>query len=114
MSARSATLIAKRMEKVGKEGVITADGKTLENELEVVEGMKFERAHLAVLHHQPQDAEVRAREPLRLIFEKKIRAYALLPVLESVLKTQRPLLIIAEDVESRRSRRSSSTSSAAA
>jgi chaperonin GroEL len=91
------------MEKVGKEGVITvADGKTLENELEVVEGMKFERGYISpyfVTNAKNQKCEL--ENPYVLVFEKKISGLtSLLPVLEAVLKTQRPLLIVAEDVES--------------
>ena len=96
-------LIARAMEKVGKEGVITvADGKTLENELEVVEGMKFERGYISpyfITNAKNQKCEL--ENPYVLIFEKKISGLnPLLPVLESVLKTSRPLLIVAEDVES--------------
>ena len=96
-------LIANAMEKVGKEGVITcADGKTLENELEVVEGMKFERGYISpyfVTNAKTQKCEL--ENPYVLVFEKKISGLtSLLPVLEAVLKTQRPLLIVAEDVES--------------
>ena len=96
-------LIARAMEKVGKEGVITvSDGKTLENELEVVEGMKFERGYISpyfTTNAKTQKCEM--ENPYVLIFEKKISGLAsFLPVLEAVLKTQRPLLIIAEDVES--------------
>ena len=96
-------LIARAMEKVGKEGVITvADGKTLENELEVVEGMKFERGYISpyfVTNAKTQKCEL--ENPYVLVFEKKISGLtSLLPVLEAVLKTQRPLLIVAEDVES--------------
>ena len=96
-------LIARAMEKVGKEGVITvADGKTLENELEVVEGMKFERGYISpyfVTNAKNQKCEL--ENPYVLVFEKKISGLtSLLPVLEAVLKTQRPLLIVAEDVES--------------
>ena len=96
-------LIARAMEKVGKEGVITvADGKTLENELEVVEGMKFERGYISPYFvTNPKTQKCELENPYVLIFEKKISGLtSLLPVLESVLKTQRPLLIIAEDVES--------------
>merc|ERR1712216_12626 len=96
-------LIARAMEKVGKEGVITvADGKTLENELEVVEGMKFERGYISpyfITNSKTQKCEL--ENPYVLIFEKKISGLtSLLPILESVLKTQGPLLIVAEDVES--------------
>lgn len=96
-------LIARAMEKVGKEGVITvADGKTLENELEVVEGMKFERGYISPYFvTNPKTQKCDLENPYVLIFEKKISGLtSLLPVLESVLKTQRPLLIVAEDVES--------------
>jgi len=96
-------LIARAMEKVGKEGVITvADGKTLENELEVVEGMKFDRGYISpyfVTNNKTMKCEL--ENAYVLVFEKKISGLqSLLPVLEAVLKTQRPLLIIAEDVES--------------
>ncbi|KAF5841262.1 GroEL-like apical domain-containing protein [Dunaliella salina] len=97
-------LIAKAMEKVGKEGVITvADGKTLENELEVVEGMKFDRGYISpyfITDQKTMKAEL--DNPLILIVEKKISGLAsLLPILEKVVtQAQRPLLIIAEDVES--------------
>ena len=95
-------LIAKAMEKVGKEGVITvADGKALENELEVVEGMKFERGYISPYFiTNPKTQKCELENPYVLIFEKKIRGSTRFSVLESVLKTQRPLLIIAEDVES--------------
>merc|ERR1719253_2384150 len=96
-------LIARAMEKVGKEGVITcADGKTLENELEVVEGMKFERGYISPYFvTNPKTQKCELENPYVLVFEKKISGLAsFLPVLEAVLKTQRPLLIVAEDVES--------------
>ncbi|KAK9831446.1 hypothetical protein WJX81_006066 [Elliptochloris bilobata] len=96
-------LIARAMERVGKEGVITvADGKTLENELEVVEGMKFDRGYISpyfVTDAKTMKAEL--DDPFILIAEKKISSLApLLPILEAVIKTQRPLLIVAEDVDS--------------
>lgn len=96
-------LIAKAMEKVGKEGVITvSDGKTLENELEVVEGMKFDRGFISpyfITDNKTMKCEL--DNPLVLIVEKKIAGLAsILPVLEKVVGVQRPLLIIAEDVES--------------
>ena len=96
-------LIARAMEKVGKEGVITvADGKTLENELEVVEGMKFERGYISPYFvTNPKTQKCELENPYVLVFEKRISGLtSLLPVLEAVLKTQRPLLIVAEDVES--------------
>ncbi|PKA65419.1 Chaperonin CPN60-2, mitochondrial [Apostasia shenzhenica] len=96
-------LIAKAMEKVGKEGVITiSDGKTLYNELEVVEGMKLDRGYISpyfVTNQKNQKCEL--EDPLILIHEKKISSInAVVKVLELALKRQRPLLIVAEDVES--------------
>ncbi|KAI3426416.1 hypothetical protein D9Q98_008785 [Chlorella vulgaris] len=96
-------LIARAMEKVGKEGVITVqDGKTLENELEVVEGMKFDRGYISPYFVTDQKTmKCELEDPFVLICEKKISGIAsIIPVLEQVLKTQRPLLIISEDVES--------------
>ncbi|KAG6722135.1 hypothetical protein I3843_03G148500 [Carya illinoinensis] len=96
-------LIANAMEKVGKEGVITiSDGKTLFNELEVVEGMKLDRGFISpyfITNQKNQKCEL--EDPLILIHEKKIsNINAIVKVLEMALKTQRPLLIVAEDVES--------------
>ncbi|XP_051133089.1 chaperonin CPN60-2, mitochondrial [Andrographis paniculata] len=96
-------LIAKAMEKVGKEGVITIqDGKTLFNELEVVEGMKLDRGYISpyfITNQKNQKCEL--DDPLVLIHEKKISSInAIVKVLELALKRQRPLLIVAEDVES--------------
>ncbi|KAG4983133.1 hypothetical protein AAZX31_10G121700 [Glycine max] len=96
-------LIAKAMEKVGKEGVITiSDGKTLYNELEVVEGMKLDRGYISpyfITNDKNQKCEL--EDPLILIHEKKISSInAIVKVLELALKRQRSLLIIAEDVES--------------
>ncbi|KAL8479775.1 hypothetical protein ACS0TY_026638 [Phlomoides rotata] len=96
-------LIAKAMEKVGKEGVITIqDGKTLFNELEVVEGMKLDRGYISpyfITNQKNQKCEL--EDPLILIHEKKITSInAIVKVLELALKRQRPLLIVAEDVES--------------
>ncbi|XP_024022389.1 chaperonin CPN60-2, mitochondrial isoform X1 [Morus notabilis] len=96
-------LIAKAMEKVGKEGVITiSDGKTLYNELEVVEGMKLDRGYISpyfITNQKTQKCEL--EDPLILIHEKKISSInAVVKVLELALKRQRPLLIVAEDVES--------------
>ena len=96
-------LLANAMEKVGKEGVITVqDGKTMFNELDVVEGMRFDRGYISPYFVTDTKAQTVAFEhPLILIVEKKISALqSLLPVLENAVKTQRPLLIIAEDVES--------------
>ncbi|KAL3812392.1 hypothetical protein ACJIZ3_013660 [Penstemon smallii] len=96
-------LIAKAMERVGKEGVITIqDGKTLYNELEVVEGMKLDRGYISpyfITNQKNQKCEL--EDPLVLIHEKKISSInAIVKVLELALKRQRPLLIVAEDVES--------------
>ncbi|KAJ6819892.1 chaperonin CPN60-2, mitochondrial [Iris pallida] len=96
-------LIAKAMEKVGKEGVITiSDGKTLYNELEVVEGMKLDRGYISpyfITNQKNQKCEL--ENPLILIHEKKISSMnAVVKVLELALKAQRPLLIVAEDIES--------------
>nr|KAJ0185371.1 hypothetical protein LSAT_V11C900459910 [Lactuca sativa] len=96
-------LIAKAMEKVGKEGVITiSDGKTLYNELEVVEGMKLDRGYISpyfITNTKNQKCEL--DDPLILIHEKKISSLnAIVKVLELALKNQRSLLIVAEDIES--------------
>src|SRR5690554_3315860 len=96
-------IIAKAMDKVGKEGVITVeDGKSLQNELDVVEGMQFDRGYLSPYFINNPDKQVAILEqPFVLLFDKKISNIRdLLPVLEQVAKASRPLLIIAEDVES--------------
>src|SRR5690606_22161522 len=95
-------IIADAMEKVGKEGVITVeDGKSLENELEVVEGMQFDRGYLSPYFITNPDKQMAVLEdPLVLIHDKKISNIRdLLPVLETAAKAGKPLLIIAEDVE---------------
>ena len=95
-------IIAEAMEKVGKEGVITVeDGKSLENELDVVEGMQFDRGYLSPYFINDAEKQVAALDnPFVLLFDKKISNIRdLLPVLEQVAKASRPLLIIAEDVE---------------
>lgn len=95
-------IIANAMDKVGKEGVITVeDGKSLENELDVVEGMQFDRGYLSPYFINNADKQVAVLDdPFVLIFDKKISNIRdLLPVLEQVAKTSRPLLIVAEDVE---------------
>lgn len=95
-------IIAKAMDKVGKEGVITVeDGKSLENELDIVEGMQFDRGYLSPYFINNQDKQVVMLEnPYVLLFDKKISNIRdLLPILEQVAKSSRPLLIIAEDVE---------------
>jgi len=95
-------IIANAMDKVGKEGVITVEeGTSFDNELDVVEGMQFDRGYLSpyfVTNQQTQAAEL--EDPMVLIFDKKITNIRdLLPILEAVAKASRPLLIIAEDVE---------------
>uniref|UniRef100_A0A7S2A4U9 Uncharacterized protein n=1 Tax=Ditylum brightwellii TaxID=49249 RepID=A0A7S2A4U9_9STRA len=96
-------LLSDAMERVGKEGVITVqDGKTLENELEVVEGMKFDRGFISPYFiTDPKAQVVEMENPLILLVEKKVSSLQqLVPLLESVVKSQSSLLIIAEDVES--------------
>lgn len=95
-------IIANAMEKVGKEGVITVeDGKSLANELDVVEGMQFDRGYLSPYFINNPDKQVAILDnPFVLLFDKKISNIRdLLPVLEQVAKAGRPLLIIAEDVD---------------
>lgn len=95
-------IIADAMEKVGKEGVITVeDGKSLANELDVVEGMQFDRGYLSPYFINNTDKQQAILEnPYVLLFDKKISNIRdLLPVLEQVAKASRPLLIIAEDVD---------------
>ena len=95
-------IIADAMDKVGKEGVITVeDGKSLENELDVVEGMQFDRGYLSPYFINNPDKQVSVLDdPFILIHDKKISNIRdLLPILEQVAKSSRPLLIIAEDVE---------------
>ncbi|MFP3547407.1 chaperonin GroEL [Rhizobium sp. SIMBA_035] len=94
--------LAEAMEKVGNEGVITVEeAKTAETELEVVEGMQFDRGYLSPYFVTNQDKmRVELEEPYILIHEKKLsNLQAMLPVLEAVVKSGKPLLIIAEDVE---------------
>jgi chaperonin GroEL len=94
--------IAEAMEKVGKEGVITVeDGKSLQDELDIVEGMQFDRGYLSPYFINNPDKQVAVLEnPFVLLFDKKISNIRdLLPVLEQVAKASRPLLIIAEDIE---------------
>jgi chaperonin GroEL len=95
-------IIAEAMQKVGKEGVITVeDGSGFDNELDVVEGMQFDRGYLSpyfVNEQQTMNAEL--EDPFILLFDKKISNIRdLLPTLEAVAKSSRPLLIVAEDVE---------------
>jgi chaperonin GroEL len=95
-------MIAKAMEKVGNEGVITVEeAKSLETELDVVEGMQFDRGYLSPYFITNADKmEVQLEDPLILLSEKKLSSLQpLLPVLEAVVQSSRPLLIIAEDIE---------------
>ena len=95
-------IIASAMDKVGKAGVITVeDGKSLDNELDVVEGMQFDRGYLSPYFINNQERQIAALDsPFVLLFDKKISNIRdLLPVLEQVAKAGRPLLIVAEDVE---------------
>jgi chaperonin GroEL len=95
-------MIAEAMQKVGNEGVITVEeAKTAETELEVVEGMQFDRGYLSpyfVTNAEKMTAVL--EDPLILLHEKKLsNLQAILPILEAVVQSQRPLLIIAEDIE---------------
>ena len=95
-------IIADAMDKVGKEGVITVeDGKSLQNELEIVEGMQFDRGYLSPYFINNPDKQLAILEdPYILLHDKKISSIRdLLPILEQVAKAGKPLLIIAEEVE---------------
>jgi chaperonin GroEL len=95
-------IIAEAMNKVGREGVITVEeGKSLETELDVVEGMQFDRGYLSPYFvTDPETMEVALEEPLILLHEKKISNMKdLLPLLEQVARQGRPLLIVAEDID---------------
>jgi chaperonin GroEL len=95
-------LLAEAMDKVGKEGVITVeDGSGLENELEVVEGMQFDRGYLSPYFITKPDRQVAELDsPLILLRDKKISSVReMLPVLEAVARAGKPLVIIAEDIE---------------
>ncbi|MFZ9407786.1 MAG: chaperonin GroEL [Burkholderiaceae bacterium] len=95
-------IIAEAMEKVGKEGVITVeDGKSLNNELDVVEGMQFDRGYLSPYFINNPDKQIAVLDdPFVLLHDKKVSNIRdLLPVLEQVAKAGRPLLIVAEEVE---------------
>ncbi len=95
-------IIAKAMDKVGKEGVITVeDGKSLDNELDIVEGMQFDRGYLSPYFINNPEKQVAVLEnPYVLLHDKKIsNIRELLPTLEQVAKSGRPLLIVAEEVE---------------
>jgi chaperonin GroEL len=94
--------IAQAMERVGRDGVITVEeAKGMENELEVVEGMQFDRGYISpYLITDAEKMEAVLSEPVILLYEKKISSMkSMLPMLEQVAKSGRPLLIIAEDVE---------------
>merc|ERR1719401_3003826 len=95
-------MITDAFEKVGKDGTITVqDGKTLEHELEVVEGMKLDRGYISpyfITNAKAQKVEM--ENPLVLLYEKKISSVqSILPLLEQVAKVQKPLLVIAEDID---------------
>ena len=95
-------IIADAMDKVGKEGVITVeDGSGLQNELDVVEGMQFDRGYLSPYFINNQDRQIALLEsPFVLLYDKKVSNIRdLLPTLEQVAKAGRPLLIITEDIE---------------
>ena len=96
-------LLSEAMERVGKEGVITIqDGKTMANELDVIEGMRFDRGYISPYFITDNKSQVcEFEKPLILLMEKKISTLqSIVPLLESVVRSQRPLLIISEDVES--------------
>ena len=100
--AEVGTMLAQAMERVGNEGVITVEeAKSLETELDVVEGMQFDRGYLSPYFVTNADKmSVELEDPYILIHEKKLSSLqALLPMLEAVVKSGKPLLIIAEDVE---------------
>merc|ERR1719436_1155820 len=95
-------MITDAFEKVGKDGTITVqDGKTLEHELEVVEGMKLDRGYISpyfITNAKAQKVEMES--PLILLYDKKISSVqAILPILEQVAKMQKPLMIMAEDID---------------
>jgi chaperonin GroEL len=95
-------IIASAMDKVGKAGVITVeDGKSLDNELDVVEGMQFDRGYLSPYFINNQERQIATLDnPFVLLYDKKVSNIRdLLPVLEQVAKAGRPLLIVAEDVD---------------
>lgn len=96
------SLIADAMERVGKEGVISVqDGRTLEDELEVVEGMKFDRGYISPYFiTNPKNQKCELESPLILLFDKKISSIqAILPLIEDIVKSGQSLLIVAEDVD---------------
>jgi chaperonin GroEL len=100
--AQIGSIIAEAMNKVGKDGVITVEeSKTMETQLEVVEGMQFDRGYLSPYFvTDAERMEVSLQDPYILIYEKKISSMKdLLPLLESIARTAKPLVIIAEDVD---------------
>ena len=100
--AEIGNLLADAMEKVGKDGVITVDeGKTLKTEVEWVEGMQFDRGYLSPYFvTDPQKMECALENPYILLYEKKLsNIKELIPILEAVVNSGRPLLIVAEDVD---------------
>ena len=110
-------MLSKAMQKVGNEGVITVEeAKSLETELDIVEGMQFDRGYISpyfITNAEKMVCEL--EDPYILIHEKKLSTLQpLLPLLEAVVQSGKPLLIIAEDIEGERSPRWSSTSYAAA
>src|SRR5947208_10110956 len=95
-------IISDAMDKVGKEGVITVeDGKSLQNELDLVEGMQFDRGYLSPYFiNNPEKQIAVLEDPYILLHDKKISSIReLLPILEQVAKAGKPLLIVAEEVE---------------
>ncbi|MET1028925.1 MAG: chaperonin GroEL, partial [Dongiaceae bacterium] len=94
--------LARAMQKVGNEGVITVEeAKSLETELDIVEGMQFDRGYISPYFvTNPEKMRVELEDPYILVYEKKLGGLqAMLPLLESVVQSARPLLVIAEDVE---------------
>ena len=109
--------LADAMKKVGNEGVITVEeAKSLETELEVVEGMQFDRGYISPYFiTNAEKMRVEMDDPYILIYEKKLSGLQeLLPLLEAVVQTSKPLLIVAEEVEGEALLHSSSTSCEAA
>jgi chaperonin GroEL len=95
-------LIADAMERVGKEGVITVqDGRTVEDQLEVVEGMKFDRGYISPYFvTDPKTQKVEFESPMIMLVDGKVSSIqSIVPILESVFKASRPLIIIAEDID---------------
>jgi chaperonin GroEL len=95
-------IIAEAMEKVGKEGVITVEeAKSMETTLDIVEGMQFDRGYVSPYFvTEPQKMEVHLEDPYILLYEKKLSSMKeMLPVLEQIAKSGKPLLIVAEEVE---------------